>query len=118
MIPTAYGWPLIRRFFPRRAFLPPPSPRHLGIREENVDDVKLAISEACTNAIGAGLVDWIGIDMYATEAGALVRVSGIDPDETTEFVSGVGVIEALFGPIMYVPERRLGCSIEFSITSE
>ena len=57
--------------------------RHFGLEEEGVEDLKVAISEACTNAIQAHRAAGIdaGIHIVATADPDLVRLDVVDAGE-------------------------------------
>lgn len=109
--------------------------RHLGVTEETVADLKVAISEACTGAIqvqtGEGLNDQISIGMGATDQGILVEITSAagfapkvadewDPATPTELfqkVLGVGVIHALFPTVEFI-ENPTGLTVRLAIPAE
>jgi serine/threonine-protein kinase RsbW len=101
--------------------------RQFGADEEAVEDLKLAISEACSSFIRAGAEDHpIRLEVLVADGGLSFRISGIAlPDLPTEdetpstpgrFASQVGgeVIQALFTDAEIVPQEG-GSQVRFSL---
>jgi anti-sigma regulatory factor (Ser/Thr protein kinase) len=88
--------------------------RHLGSGEEQVEDLKLAVSEACTNAIQARATEKITVAIVPNGDAVAVRVGMVDP--APGFL-GFQIIEALFGPIEFRPGEGPS-TIEFSFRPE
>ncbi len=88
--------------------------RHLGSGEEQVEDLKLAVSEACTNAIQTAASEPVAITIAPDGDAVAVRVGTVDP--APEFL-GFKIIEALFGPITFHPGKGPS-TVEFSFRPE
>lgn len=103
--------------------------RHFGIEEGAVDDLKLAVSEACNGAIrvrGAEADDRpIRIASMKEEASLLIEVEdAVEPQvspiasTTEDLVRGLGLelIMALFPDVLMVPGSRGGASVLLSLS--
>jgi serine/threonine-protein kinase RsbW len=109
--------------------------RQLGCPEESVLDVKLAISEACTNAVQAqqvrGVPDAIRLSVEEQSAGLVYEVKdageGIEtvPEDPTEVFKqavergkesgmGLALIRALFPDAEFIPEDH-GTVVRFRL---
>ena len=112
--------------------------RHFEISEERVEDLKVAISEACTNAMkshqGAGITDVVTI--VATSIPDGVRVAVIDrgpgfdadaalnvggdytpPGGLSEGTLGLSVIRALFPSLRIERNPDRGMTVSIDVTS-
>jgi serine/threonine-protein kinase RsbW len=103
--------------------------RHFGIDEESVDDLKLAVSEACNGAIrvrGAEADDRpIRIASKREVASLLIEVEdAVEPQvspiasTTEDLVRGLGLelIIALFPDVLMMPGSRGGASVRLSLS--
>lgn len=103
--------------------------RHFGIDEGSVDDLKLAVSEACNGAIrvrGAEADDRpIRIAGMKEEASLLIEVEdAVEPQvspiasTTEDLVRDLGpeLIIALFPDVLIVPGSHGGASVRLSLT--
>jgi anti-sigma regulatory factor (Ser/Thr protein kinase) len=86
--------------------------RSMGSGEEQAADLKLAVSEACTNAVQAGISDRLAVELSEDGGAVSVRVGVVDRD-APGFL-GFGVIEALFGTPSFLPLPEGGWVAEFS----
>jgi hypothetical protein len=90
--------------------------RALGVGAEQVEDLKLAVTEACVNAVEAGISEEIGVDIIETGGRVVVRVGLVDPDQP-EFI-GFDLIAALFGSLEFRPDPSGGAVVEFGFVPE
>jgi serine/threonine-protein kinase RsbW len=103
--------------------------RHFGIDEGSVDDLKLAVSEACNGAIRVRAAEVaersIRIASMKEEASLLVEVEDaveqqVSPiaSTTEDVVRGLGLelITALFPGVQMVPGSRGGASLRLSLS--
>jgi anti-sigma regulatory factor (Ser/Thr protein kinase) len=90
--------------------------RVLGAGAEQVEDLKLAVTEACVNAIEAGISEEIGIDIVETAGRVVVRVGLVDPDPPESI--GFDLIAALFGTLEFRPDPSGGAVVEFDFIPE
>jgi len=92
--------------------------RHHGIHEERVDDLKIAISEACTRAVVADAASPITVSWATGERRVVVEVSGLPPApaEDPSAVDSQGLdtrhtmSEALLGSLVDSYETEAGPS--------
>ena len=82
--------------------------RHFAVEEERVEDLKVAVSEACTNAINAHKAASVSdaIRLVARPEGTLIHFDvidagrGFDPDEalaTNDYTPPLGLFEGSLG---------------------
>ena len=103
--------------------------RHFGIDERSVDDLKLAVSEACNGAIRVRSDEAddrpIRIASVKEEASLLIEVEdAVEPraspiaSTTEDLVRGLGLelITALFPDVLMVPGSRGGTSVRLSFS--
>jgi serine/threonine-protein kinase RsbW len=103
--------------------------RHFGIDEDAVDDLKLAVSEACNGAIRVRETESanrpIRIDVTREGASLVFEVEdAIDPGSsrpgvnTEDMIRGLSIelIHALFPNAGMIPGRRGGTNVRLSIT--
>jgi serine/threonine-protein kinase RsbW len=107
--------------------------RHVGCKEETVEDLKVAISEAVTNSIKAqrtaGVSESIrvvarvgrSLSFEVVDAGRGFGVSPPLQQETTpsgglyEGSFGLALIRALFGDVSIEPNQNGGTTVRFSL---
>ncbi len=90
--------------------------RHLGAGQEQIEDLKLAVSEACTNAMQSNPTEAVTIEIHPEEQAVVVRIGFVAPD-LPGFL-GFGIIEALFGPILFRGAGSGRSIIDFSFRPE
>lgn len=103
--------------------------RHFGIDEGSVDDLKLAVSEACNGAIRVRAAEAddrsIRIASMREEGSLLIEVEdAVEPrvspiaSTTEDLVRGLGLelIIALFPDVLMVPGSRGGTSVRLSLS--
>lgn len=100
--------------------------RHFGCGEEEVHDVKVAVSEACASALRAG-ADGGSLNIWATRQGPRLtfEVEGAAvpgkpprpgaPGEEIAPALGLELIRALFEDARFAPNERGGTNLTFSL---
>jgi anti-sigma regulatory factor (Ser/Thr protein kinase) len=86
--------------------------RRFGSGEEQAADVKLAVSEACANAVQARRYATVAVEMRESGGVVAVRVGPVDRD-APGFL-GFDVIRALFGPVRFDEAAGGGWVVGFS----
>jgi serine/threonine-protein kinase RsbW len=104
--------------------------RYFDCDEETVDDIKLAISEACTNAVKAPDAQWpIGILVHpedsTIEFAVVDRAGGFDetavtPPDDLLAESGIGlqIIRSLFPQAVVEHNPDGGTTVRFAVASD
>jgi hypothetical protein len=86
--------------------------RLLGSSEEQVEDLRLAVSEACTQAIAGGSTDRVTVELVPAGGSVTVQVGTLVGVEAGSIP--YSLIEALFGCIVLRPAASGGMLVEFS----
>ncbi|MCB2223785.1 MAG: ATP-binding protein [Actinobacteria bacterium] len=86
--------------------------RHLGAGEEEVADLRLAVSESCSHGVESGAAQRLEIGLRRDGGAVLVRVGGIGPG--FEGTLGHSVVTALVGDAVVVTDGGDGPAVEFS----
>jgi serine/threonine-protein kinase RsbW len=102
--------------------------RAFGCREELIDDIKIAISEACTNAVKAheraGIRDDIVVGVTRPDAGSLQfeivdhgRASDDSSEAEPDANLGVLLIGSLFAGAEITAVRPQGSTVRFTVST-